>query len=155
MTLKYYSKKILRHLKQSYLTYKWHQLISLSEEEQILEKGAILVAEWCQPEEQMLQCRLSMILDDIADKVKVQLRNCHPQHPIFRVSDQVLREWRAKNIFDNQFSVTETRQILNCQCEVMFNVLGFYGNQEAYYSLENSYLNKVRREKFELNFKKY
>lgn len=113
----------------------------------MLEKGAILVAEWCQPEEQMLESRLSSVLDEIAGKVREQLRTTYPQHPIFRVPEEVLKQWRTRNICDNQFSVADTRQILNCQCEVMFNNLGFYGNQEAYYSLENSYLNKVPKSK--------
>ncbi|KAG7209068.1 hypothetical protein KM043_015223 [Ampulex compressa] len=49
LTHKYYAFKIVSYLKQNYLKKQWQKFVALPAEEQILERGATLVAQWSQP----------------------------------------------------------------------------------------------------------
>lgn len=113
-------------------------------DEQILEKGATIVAQWSQPERHIPYSYISSLLDDIANQTKKVLCQMHPNHPIFSLPAEQLLIWKRKNIDDNHWSTSETRQIIEALCEVLFQNLGFYGNSEMYYSSENSFIDRVR-----------
>lgn len=69
-TMQYYAQKVLRHIRQERLSTDWVEYISLPEEMQILEKGAVFVAQWCQPHIEVNWEDVAVELDHIADKVK-------------------------------------------------------------------------------------
>ncbi|XP_015606754.1 F-box only protein 21 [Cephus cinctus] len=143
LTHKYYAYKVVRYLRQHYLTQEWKKFIALPPNEQILERGAALVAQWSQTERRVPYSYIAALLDDIAEQTKDLLREQHPTHPIFSVSDSKFELWKRSNIDDNQWSNSETRRVMSALCEVMFNRLGFHGNSEMYYSSENSYIDRV------------
>lgn len=143
MTEKYYAYKIVRHLKQSYLTDEWHKFISLPPEKQLLELGATLVAQWSQPEKHVRYSSVRSMLDDIVEQAKEVLRERFSSHPIFTTPPEKLEFWKNNNIDDNQWTPTETKQVMAALCEVMFNKLDFHGNSEMYYSAENSFIDRV------------
>lgn len=49
LTAMYYSEKVLRFLRQIEVAEKWAKYKVLQQEDQLLEHGAVLVAQWCQP----------------------------------------------------------------------------------------------------------
>lgn len=147
LTHKYYALKIVRYLKQSHLKDEWQKFISLPPKQQILERGATIISQWSQPNKHVSYSRISSLLDNIADQVKELLRQQYPAHSIFSAWTDQFTYWRNNIINDNQWSVTETRQITDVLCEVLFEKLGFYGNSEMYYSSENLFIDCVSCER--------
>lgn len=143
LTNKYYAYKVIRYMKQRYLTDEWHKFVDLPPEKQLLEQGATLVAQWSQPQKRIPYSYVSGMLDDIVSQAKTVLAERHPGHPIFSTSLEQLAHWKSNNIEDNQWDVPETKQVMAALCEVMFNRLGFHGNSEMYYSSENSFIDRV------------
>lgn len=144
LTDKYYAYKVIRYLRQSYLTDEWNAFLNLSADRQTLERGAILVSQWSQPEKRVSHLSVSLLLDDIAQRTKQNLHESYPNHPIFSIPSVVLDEWKHVNIDDNQFNKTATRQVMSALCQVMFEKMGFHGNSEMYYSSVNSFIDQVQ-----------
>ncbi|KAK0090464.1 hypothetical protein PV325_000128 [Microctonus aethiopoides] len=147
LTHTYYAYKIIRYLRQCYLTDEWEAFVDLPIEEQTLERGALLVSQWSQPEKRVSYSRVSKMLDDIATYTREYLRQSCPNHPIFSISSDKLNEWKDKNINDNQWNQIASRQIMDAQCKVMFEHMGFHGNSEMYYSSVNSFIDQVLENK--------
>lgn len=124
----------------------WQKFISLPSKQQTLERGATFVAQWSQPEKNVSYLAISSILDNIAEQTKEFLREQYPGHSIFSVSNERFNFWKNNIIDDNQWNVTETRQITDALCEVLFVKLKFYGNSKMYYWLEKSFIDHVSRE---------
>jgi F-box protein 21 len=82
-------------------------------------------------------------LDKITVNVKRKLYTERNDHPIFSVAAEKLELWRNKNISGNQWRPFESQQIIAAMCTVLFEHMGFHGNNEMYYSAVNSYINKV------------
>ncbi|GLH01677.1 F-box only protein 21 [Gryllus bimaculatus] len=143
LTEKFYTEKVIRYVRQVHLSKKWQHFLSLPSEELVLEKGAVLVAQWSQPLTEVKYKKIAKQLDDIASAVKTELRKKHSNHPLFRVPPEKLSEWRNKNINDNQWKPSESHQILDALRNVLFTQMGFHGNNEMYYNVESSFLNKV------------
>lgn len=143
LTQKFYTEKVIRYVRQRHLSRKWHEFLNQAPEELILEKGAVLVGQWSQPLIEVKYRDIAQQLDSIAEKVKQELRRRHPLHPLLRISPDTLRDWRCRNIPDNQFRPSESQQVLDALREVLFVQMGFHGNNEMYYNVENSFLNKV------------
>ena len=147
LTHRYYALKIVRYLKQSHLKDEWQKFISLPPKQQILERGATIISQWSQPNKHVSYSHISSLLDNIADQVKELLRQQYPAHSIFSAWTDQFTYWRNNIIDDNQWSVTETRQITDVLCKVLFEKLGFYGNSEMYYSSENLFIDCVLERK--------
>ncbi|XP_043512452.1 F-box only protein 21-like [Frieseomelitta varia] len=143
LTHRYYGLKIIRYLKQTHLKDEWQKFISLPSKQQTLERGATFVAQWSQPEKNVSYLAISSILDNIAEQTKEFLREQYPGHSIFSVSNERFNFWKNNIIDDNQWNVTETRQITDALCEVLFVKLKFYGNSKMYYWLEKSFIDHV------------
>ncbi|XP_012255244.2 F-box only protein 21-like [Athalia rosae] len=143
LTHQYYAYKVVRYLRQNYLKEEWRAYVNLPPVEQILEQGAVFVAQWSQPELRIPYSYVSSMLDNIADQIKEYLRDQNPSHPICSTSKEQFELWKRTNIDDNQWGSTETRQVIAALCEVMFRRLGFHGNSEMFYSSENSFINRV------------
>lgn len=69
-TLQYYAIKVLRFLRQLSLSKEWAEYIALPPKLQILEKGAVFVAQWCQPHVEVTWKDVALKIDNLADKVK-------------------------------------------------------------------------------------
>lgn len=121
----------------------WQDFLALGLEDQLLEKGAVLVAQWCQPMIEVTYGDVAAQLDNIAVEVKRKLFMEHCNHPIFSAPAEKLELWRNKNISDNQWKPSESHQIISAMCYVLFQYMGFHSNNEMYYSAVNSYINKV------------
>ncbi|OAD60194.1 F-box only protein 21, partial [Eufriesea mexicana] len=143
LTHRYYALKVVRYLKQTHLKSEWLKFISLPPKQQTLERGATLVAQWSQPEKHVSYLAISSLLDNIAEQTKQLLREQYPAHSIFSVPTERFIFWKNNIIDDNQWNISETRQITDALCKILFEKLGFYGNNEMYYSLENSFIDQV------------
>lgn len=143
LTYRYYARKVLRFLRQEYLTKEWETYINLPPEEQILERGAVFIAQWCQPTVDVSLANISKQLDVIAGSVREVLRDMHSDHPIFSTSIEVQNSWRTRNLTTNKWAPNKCRQIMDAIAIVLYKHLGFYGNNEMYYIPENSYINIV------------
>lgn len=146
LTHRYYALKIVRYLKQTHLKDEWKKFLSLPPKQQTLERGATIVAQWSQPERHVSYFAISSALDNIAEQTKELLREQYPNHTIFSIPTERFNFWKNNIIGDNQWDVTETRQLTDALCEVLFKRLGFYGNSEMYYSSENSFIDRVSYE---------
>lgn len=138
MTLKYYTQKVLRFIRQYHLKQEWNRFVSLDPKYQILERGATLVAQWCQPLVDVDYETIASQLDALAHVVRARLAPMNIYIP-----DEKFNEFRSCNIEDNQWSISESNKIINCISHVLFSVHGFNGNNGMYYSAEYSYINKV------------
>lgn len=143
MTYKYYATKALRYIRQQYLKKEWCDYMSLPREEQILERGAVLIAQWCQPNVNVTLDDVSKRLDQIADLVRYTLYSSYPNHPLFSTPLEVTNEWKYRNLDQNKWSVADCRKIMDYMGVVLYKTLGFHGNNEMYYVPENSYINEV------------
>ncbi|XP_015440165.1 PREDICTED: F-box only protein 21-like [Dufourea novaeangliae] len=143
LTHRYYVIKVIRYIKQSHLKEEWQKFISLPSKEQTLERGATIVAQWGQPERHVTYSYISLLLDNIAEQTKALLREEYPAHSIFSTSAEQFIFWKNNIIDDNHWSIRETKQVTDALCKVLFQKLGFYGNNEMYYSSENSFIDRV------------
>ncbi|GLV34229.1 hypothetical protein CBL_00160 [Carabus blaptoides fortunei] len=143
LTYRYYANKALRYLRQQYLMNEWETYMSLPIEQQVLERGAVFIAQWCQPAVEVSLAQVAKRFDDIASSVREVLLQIHPMHPIFTVPDQLQNKWKTENLSRNQWSTNDCRQIMDAIGTVLYKHLGFYGNNEMYYIPENSYINEV------------
>ncbi|XP_071855753.1 F-box only protein 21 isoform X2 [Bombus fervidus] len=143
LTDRYYALKIVHYLKQTHLKDEWKKFLSLPPKQQTLERGATIVAQWSQPERHVSYFAISSALDNIAEQTKELLRERYPNHTIFSIPTERFNFWKNNIIGDNQWNITETRQLIDALCEVLFKRLGFYGNSEMYYSSENSFIDHV------------
>lgn len=77
-TMQYYANKVLRFIRQLHLSTVWKDYMALPPERQVLEIGAVLVAQWCQPNIEITLDNVSTKLDHIAEEVKQALRISYP-----------------------------------------------------------------------------
>ncbi|XP_076756126.1 F-box only protein 21 [Xylocopa sonorina] len=143
LTLRYYALTVVRYLRQKHLKTEWEKFISLPPKQQTLERGATIVAQWSQAEKHISYLAISSKLDNIAEQTKELLREHHPAHPIFSVPKETFTFWKNNIIDDNQWSVSDSKQITNALCTVLFKKLAFHGNEKMYYSLENLFIDRV------------
>lgn len=147
LTHRYYALKVIRYLKQTHLKHEWQKFISLPPNEQTLERGATIVAQWSQPEKDLSYSSISAALDNIAEQTKELLKEQYPTHTIFSTPTEQFDYWKNHIINDNQWSVLETKRVTDALCEILFKKLGFYGNSEMYYLLETSLIDCVLEDK--------
>lgn len=143
LTHRYYGFQVIRYLRQSRLKDEWLKFISMSPKQQTLERAATIVAQWSQPERHVSYLSISSTLDNIATLTKELLREKNPAHPIFSTPQEILDIWKNNIVDDNQWSIPDTRQIIDALRIVLFEKLGFCGNTEMYYSSENSFIDRV------------
>ncbi|CAG9854707.1 unnamed protein product [Phyllotreta striolata] len=142
-TFQYYAGKVLRYIRQQHLSKVWKEYISLPENQQILEVGAVFVAQWCQPNVEVTVEDIGKKLDDIAEKVKETLKDYFPDHPLFKATEKQLNLWRSVNRSQHAWRVVECRQLITVLRIVLFEDMKFCGNNHAYYMPQNSFINEV------------
>ncbi|XP_074644009.1 F-box only protein 21-like [Tubulanus polymorphus] len=138
LTEKYYAAKVLQFFETKRLKGKWRELLGLPCNQQSLEKGAIFIAQWCQTWNYISEMGICEELDVIASQVKATVNQRHSSHPLVQLTLPCFSELNA-----DYWSVGQSRQILDCLNLVLYTELGFYGNEEDYYDMKNSFIDKV------------
>lgn len=145
---------MLRFVNQARVTFNWQEeLLEGPEENQLLEKLGLCVAEWFQPEDQDLESQCTAKLDEIAWRIKEELRVTNPEHLLFKVPESVQNQWRTKMLPDNEFDVTHSQEILRCALQVMVSTLEFtrdnydpekFNNEVICLNKVNKYFNCIK-----------
>ncbi|XP_064612158.1 F-box only protein 21-like [Liolophura sinensis] len=138
LTNKYYAEKVLRYLLQLHLSHELTAFLAQPSEDQLIENGAVLVAQWCQPTVDITEACVSRMLDAIAVRVENRIKERHPTHPVCSVQLN-----SDKPLYESQWKPAQCRQVLEAVNQVLYTDMGFSGNSVNYYSPENSYINKV------------
>ncbi|XP_070572087.1 F-box only protein 21-like isoform X1 [Ptychodera flava] len=133
LTKKYYAGKAIRYVQHHVSSTTWRDFLAKPNEEQSLETGAILLAQWCQPATQIQQVSIQSEFDQLALKVQVELRNRCPDHPVCfqQIPCRV------------EMNEDQRRRVVECLNTVLFIQEGYKGNEQDYYDKLNSYINKV------------
>lgn len=141
LTLKYYAEKTLGFVIQDHLRTEWQDIMSLSPNEQSIEKGAVLLSKWFQPTLDLDEDRDFRIpLDRLASLVKHNLCVQHPDHPISNRSGPIVTE---PILIESLWSPFHCLQVLSALSQTLYGEIGFRGEETNYYAPVNSYLNRV------------
>ena len=136
------------------LIYEGEKFCSMPEKKQLLEDLIIILAQYFQPN--LYHWRVKAWLNDIAQVILNRLKDRHSRHPILSINEKQLHSWRDNNIYANQWSEKESRQIMGVLREYIFNELDFTPEELHRLwitELEEDYLNFVSHCKIVLNFK--
>ncbi|XP_014485292.1 PREDICTED: F-box only protein 21-like [Dinoponera quadriceps] len=146
---KYYAQKVSMYLKECQLRKKWQRFTSQPAAQQISEWTATFMAEWCKPQEHVSYSYIVASLDNIAQQALKVLQEKYPNHSIFLVSTEQLFYWKTNMNNDNQWNKTETKQILEAICRVMFHNLGFrvFNDSERTSSSYKNFIDNVLEDK--------
>ncbi|XP_060594764.1 F-box only protein 21-like isoform X2 [Ruditapes philippinarum] len=137
LTLKYYAEKVLRFMQQTLLSKKVQAFTEVPPECQLLETGACLLAQWCQPFENFTQNDISDQLDSLASEVSHNLKTTWPHHPAVKADINI------ESVTSDLWNSEHCKMVLDSINRVMFNKHKFEGNKTRYYDINNSYINKV------------
>lgn len=74
--------RVLRHMKHQHLKEEWAKFLALPENQQLLEKGAVLLAQWCQPSDPICGDTIASQLTILAKDVQDYIRLNYPKHPV-------------------------------------------------------------------------
>lgn len=138
LTTRYYAMKVLRYLQQKHLSQKIKAFMQLPTEKQKLETGAVMIAQWCQPTENIVENEIADQLDDIAEEVKNCLAEREPTHPLVLVT-----EITNQDIMENLWTCEQCQGVLEALNSVLFVKHKFCGNRMDYYNQNNSFIDKV------------
>lgn len=122
---KYYAQKVSMHLRECDLRNKWQKFVSQSADKHIPEWIVTFMAQWCKPQEHVSHSHVVASLDNIAQQALEILQEEYPEHSIFSVSAEQVSLWKTSMHSANQWNKTETKQVLEAICKVMFQNLGF------------------------------
>lgn len=143
LSRKYLAKRVLRFVRQEYLTKQWKIFKALPEDKQLLEVGASYVSQWCQPLIELPTNDLGMYLDSLSDCVLEELGQSVPDHPIFSVSLEERRKWGKENLASDLWNAKYCMAILRAMDYVLIDRLGFHGTKENYHHRENYLIDVV------------
>ncbi|XP_077996459.1 F-box only protein 21-like [Glandiceps talaboti] len=133
LTKKYYTEKVLRFVQHYQLSNEWKAFMSLPEDVHSLEKGAILLAQWCQTSLDIKEENIHRQIDHLAELVLVAIGNRYPDHPLCNKHVPCQVELKA----------IQTKEVIQCLNTVLFFQEGYSGNEQDYYDKLNSYIDKV------------
>ncbi|CAH1801531.1 unnamed protein product [Owenia fusiformis] len=136
LTLAYYALKALRYVQQISLRIEFEDFLALPSKKQLLETGAVLIAQWCQPTLDITHNSIADKLDTIVGQVRKHLSTINENHPALK---QPIPEDFEESLWPGDVS----RQVLDSLNHILYDVLHFHGNVEHYYIPSNSYINKV------------
>lgn len=141
------------YLRECHLRSKWQKFINQSAAQHVSEWTATFMAQWCKPQEHVSYSHVAALLDNIAQQALKILQEEHPNHSIFSLSPEELSFWRTNMNNDNQWNKTETRQILEVICRVMFHNLGFrvFSYSERASSYYKNFIDNVSKIKIYYN----
>ena len=84
---------------------------------QVAERLITIVAQYFCPH--ISYSSINAWLDDIVQKVLIQLEREHPEHLIFATSSEQFSVWRENNINDLFWDLTEGRQIISAMTRLL------------------------------------
>lgn len=101
------------------ITFRYQNFIKVPEKEKLEETAFCLAAEWMNPCDLIISSKIKLELQDLQSKVRIVLEQQYPSHQLLKMDKEVVNLWKRKNLSDNQFTINETRQILDCILQVM------------------------------------
>ncbi|KAL4223749.1 F-box protein 21 [Mactra antiquata] len=139
LTTKYYAQKVLIAAQETILTDKVKLYTQLPQEKQLIETGAILLAQWCQPIESIVMNEITNEIDRLAEAVKKDIMSTLPQHPVLN------SPLHTEYFMEDLWSCEQSKQILLALNKVLFKDKKFHGAKDGdrYYDPLNSYIDKV------------
>ncbi|KAK2191726.1 hypothetical protein NP493_47g06058 [Ridgeia piscesae] len=140
LTAKYYAVKISQYVVQRHLTAKWQSFLALPPGRQSVEQGAVLLSQWCQGSREVKGHEVKAKLDDLANMVRLEMEQRQLRHPAI---GHCMESSEFTALMESLWSSRECRQVLETLNYVLFDKLGFRGNNDDYYIAENSYIDKV------------
>ncbi|XP_064477485.1 F-box only protein 21-like [Ornithodoros turicata] len=150
LTVKYYARRVQCFVCHEHLKSLWDNYLGFPDDVRkppLLEDGALLLAEWCQPLERIDTEGVRQTLDLLAAKARTLLANRHPSHPILKAafengtSSDLTLESRSR------WQPSECRAVLTCINHVLFQVYALMGEKHEFYTRENSFIDKVLQKK--------
>ncbi|XP_064651633.1 F-box only protein 21-like [Lineus longissimus] len=143
LTVKYYAKKAIRFFQPLHLKNEWKTFLALPIHEQTLEKGAVLIAQWCQPTADIVLEDIVSQIDAISDRVRQVVFEKHPHHPLVNGIDQ-----NTNGLTESLWTSLQCRNILDATNHVLFKDMGFTAcdnsdDEEQYYDERNSFIHEV------------
>ncbi|XP_068679447.1 F-box only protein 21-like isoform X1 [Montipora foliosa] len=143
LTHRYYARKVQSHLKVHQLKSQWEKYLALPDNQQHLEKGALLIARWILNEEDIDEQSILLELDNIAQMVQQSLhgnRSVINSNSTSPLEERIARRTKAIPAVTHPAA---TLRILDCLKHVLYQQLQFKGNVDEYYRKENSLLHEV------------
>ena len=156
MTLKYYANKAVAHVQHRLLKGKLGEMWEEMEESLKWEEGLVLVAQWCQPCQDVQAEDIAGKLNHLAERVLEHLLPSHPDLSIYKK----IREQQKEQVHivptqlpslgelrESAWPPEECRLLLAATNHIMYQQEEFSGNSDDYYNPNNSYINKVLEKK--------
>ncbi|KAG8196749.1 hypothetical protein JTE90_014482 [Oedothorax gibbosus] len=144
LTQKYYAKRALRYMRHRVLEKVWEHLLENNSDNVTLLQGACLVSWWCQPTKRDFTNKIILSLNGIIKKVFEFLVTHRPSHPALKTGLPILKAVdNVPHLDDSLWDPRDCKRILNAINDVMFEEFKFCGNVVAYFSSENSFIDKV------------
>ncbi|XP_029156981.1 uncharacterized protein LOC114929579 [Nylanderia fulva] len=112
-------------LRQCLVNAKWEKFKKKPHSKQLIERMATIVAQWLQPEKEVLFSSIKASLNNIKQKVLNRLRNKYPDHLIFSTSADKFLYWENNNIDNNYWNKAEGIQIMDALQEYIFHDSNF------------------------------
>ncbi|XP_046447030.1 F-box only protein 21-like isoform X1 [Daphnia pulex] len=138
LTIKYYAKKVLVHLRTCRLEKKWRSFLTLPVSKKSLLEGALLVSQWGQVghEHNKSLSEIEDIIDNISDKVR-------------QLVDAKNSTGEACSDMDDQLTELKTVRIrLDCIKTVLYDEMGFTEmDEDDTCNFNNVYVDKVLQTK--------
>uniref|UniRef100_UPI0035902BF6 F-box only protein 21 isoform X2 n=1 Tax=Myxine glutinosa TaxID=7769 RepID=UPI0035902BF6 len=135
LTTQYYARKALIFLQQKQIMAELQEFLRRPEKEQSLVEGAVLIARYCNPMEDVRLTHVQAQISEIADKVRHLLYKMNPTHPACN----------AGKGGKQMHNIALQGQVLDALNKLLYQHLRFTGNEEDYYNPLNSYLHQVLR----------
>ncbi|XP_025262537.1 uncharacterized protein LOC109609778 [Camponotus floridanus] len=140
--------KLFHYLRQCSVREKWERFKKQPHSQQLLERGATIVAQWFQSQKDVFYSFVKASLDNIALEVLNYLRGKHPDHSIFSISAENFAYWKNNNIDDNHWDEMEGTQIMDALEEYIFDILNFKPNKSKNTDLEYMCIDNVLENKY-------
>uniref|UniRef100_A0A131YXL5 F-box protein 21 n=1 Tax=Rhipicephalus appendiculatus TaxID=34631 RepID=A0A131YXL5_RHIAP len=147
LTLKYYARRVQCHVCHEHMKQRWESYLGGGDDasvaEPILEEGALLLSQWCQPLHRVPADWVRHTLDELARRAKAIAAAKHPGHPIVRC------DWQLNHsaLQESRWSVAECRSLLGCINHALFHEFGLSGDRVYFHVPENSFIDKVLEKK--------
>ncbi|XP_069115061.1 F-box only protein 21-like [Argopecten irradians] len=131
LTKKFYAAKVLRNIQHHYLQKKWSTHLEGQEAcNQWLETGAILLSQWCQPTDNIIENNVYDLLDHLAAQV-------------ISKSPEGIASYFKEGKPEKDWSCEQKRTLLENLNSVLYQDKKLQGNTDQYYDEQNSYIEKV------------
>lgn len=144
LTLKYYSLKVMRFLRHESLKQQWIRYLNSDNDSTDLFFGSLLISQWFQLNntlnEEHYRKQIELISQLTIDEIAV---NYEINSILKQNSGKCLTDSEANQLMESKWNSKDCKQILFCLNEVLFNQLKFRSNDDNYYDINNSFIDKV------------